>query len=158
MLLHFALPCTDMTLAPLFGKAMLISGAKIRFRNRFFVVILCKFLLILDNFCMNRKLILEKVPLYKSPSTPFWPCPAKQQGIFLSFHLRGNTKRQMLCTKGDKKGDKNWQMHVRARYFLQQRRFCFHEHLISDFLIWRINLLLSRVACCNQIVKVGGLL
>ena len=83
-------------------------------------IVLCgypvQFLLILENFCINRKLNLKKVSLYKPPLTPFWPCPAKQQGIFLSFHLRGKTNRQMLCIKGGRKGDKNWRKHVRARY------------------------------------------
>ena len=71
-------------------------------------IVLCgypvQFLLILENFCINKKLYLKKV---KPPLTPFWPCPAKQQGIFLSFHLRGKTNRQMLCIKGGRKGDKN---------------------------------------------------
>ena len=84
-------------------------------------IVLCgypvQFLLILENFCINRKLNLKKVSLYKPPLTPFWPCPAKQQGIFLSFHLRGKTNRQMLCIKGGRKGDKNWRKHVRARYY-----------------------------------------
>ena len=84
-------------------------------------IVLCgypvQFLLILENFCINRKLNLKKVSLYKPPLTPFWPCPAKQQGIFLSFHLRGKTNRQMLCIRGGQKGDKNWRKHVRARYW-----------------------------------------
>ena len=83
-------------------------------------IVLCgypvQFLFILDNFCINRKLNFKKVSLYKPPLTRFWPCPAKQQGIFLSFHLRGKTNRQMLCIKGGRKGDKNWRKHVRARY------------------------------------------
>ena len=74
-------------------------------------IVLCgypvQFLLILDNFCINRKLNFKKESLYKPPLTRFWPCPAKQQGIFLSFHLRGKTNRQMLCMKGGRKGDKN---------------------------------------------------
>ena len=94
------------------------------FRNKIMIehknIVLCgypvQFLLILENFCINRKLNLKKVSLYKPPLTPFWPCPAKQQGIFLSFHLRGKTNRQMLCIKGGQKGDKNWRKHVRARY------------------------------------------
>jgi len=73
-------------------------------------IVLCgypvQFLLILENFCMSRKLNLKKVSLYKPPLTPFWPCPAKQQGIFLSFHLKGKTNKQMLCIKGGQKGDK----------------------------------------------------
>ena len=81
------------------------------------MVILCNFLLILENFCINRKLNFKKVSLYKPPLTPFWPCPARQEGIFLSFHLRGKTNRQMLCNKGGRNGDKNWWKHVRARYF-----------------------------------------
>ena len=50
--------------------------------------------------------------LYKPPPTPFWPYPAKQQGIFPSFHLRGKTNRQMLCTKG---GQKRRQKLTKAR-------------------------------------------
>ena len=95
-----------------------------RFRNKIMKVNenidLCgysvQFLLILDNFCINRKLNLKKVSLYKPPPTPFRPCPAKQQGKILSFQLRGKTNRQMLCIKGGQKGDKNWWKHVRARY------------------------------------------
>ena len=75
-----------------------------------------QFLLILENFCINRKLNLKKVSFYKPPLTPFRPCPAKQQGKILSFQLRGKTNRQMLCIKGGQKGDKNWWKHVRARY------------------------------------------
>jgi len=104
-----------MTLAPLFGKAMFISCVKMGFRNKIMKeyenIVLCgypvQFFLILDNFCINRKLNFKKVSLYKPPLTRFWPCPAKQQGIFLSFHLRGKTNRQMLCIKGGRKGDKN---------------------------------------------------
>ena len=69
-------------------------------------IVLCgypvQFLLILENFCINRKLNLKKVSLYKPPLTPFWPCPAKQQGIFLSckqtsaMHQRGPKRRQKL--------------------------------------------------------------
>ena len=74
-------------------------------------IVLCgysvKFLLTLDNFCINRKLNLKKVSLYKPPPTPFRPCPAKQQGKKISFHLRGKTNRKMLCIKGGRKGDKN---------------------------------------------------
>ena len=73
-------------------------------------IVLCgypvQFLLILENFCKNRKVNFKKVSLYKPPLMPFWPCPAKQQGIFLSFHLRGKTNRQMLCIKGGRKGEK----------------------------------------------------
>ena len=76
-----------------------------------------QFLLILENFCINKKLNLKRVSLYKPPLTPFWPCPAKQQGIFLSFHLRRKTNRQMPCIKEGRKGDKNWRKHVRARYW-----------------------------------------
>ena len=83
-------------------------------------IVLCcysvQFLLILENFCINRKLNLKKVSFYKPPPTPFRPCPAKQQGKILSFQLRGKTNRQMLCIKGGQKGDKNWWKHVRARY------------------------------------------
>ena len=67
-------------------------------------------------FCINRKSNLKKVSLYKPPLMPFWPCPAKQQGIFLSFLLRGKTNRQMLCIKGGRKGDKYWRKHLSARY------------------------------------------
>ena len=89
------------------------------------MVILCKFLLILDNFSMNRNLNLKKVSFYKPPLTPFRPCPAKQQGKILSFQLRGKTNRQMLCIKGGQKGDKNWWKHVRARYYLRYHpSFC----------------------------------
>ena len=77
-----------------------------------------QFLLILENFCINRKVNFKKLSLYKPPLTPFWPCPAKQLGIFLSIHLRGKTNRQMLCIKGGRKGDKNWRKHVRARYWV----------------------------------------
>ena len=113
-----------MTLAPHFSKAVFISLVQMGFRIKIMKdhknIVLCgypvQFLLILENFCINRKLNFKKVSLYKPPLTPFWPCPAKQQGIFLSFHLRGKTNRQMLCIKGGRKGDKNWRKHVRARY------------------------------------------
>ena len=63
-------------------------------------IVLCgypvQFLLILEYFCINRKVNLKKVSLYKPPPTPFWPCPAKQQGKILSFQLRGNTNRQII--------------------------------------------------------------
>ena len=61
-----------MTLAPLFGKAMFISLVKIGFRNKIMeendnIVLYgysVHFLLILDDFCINRKLDLKKsVPL-----------------------------------------------------------------------------------------------
>ena len=71
-------------------------------------IVLCgypvQFLLILDNFCINRKLNFKKVSLYKPTPAPIRPCPAKQQGKILSFQLRGKTNRQI---KGGQKGDKN---------------------------------------------------
>ena len=73
-------------------------------------IVLCgypvQFLLILDNFCINRKLNFKTVSLYKPPLTRFWPCPAKQQGFFLSFHLRGRQTDKCYALKGAEKATK----------------------------------------------------
>ena len=74
-------------------------------------VVLCgypvQFLLILENFCMNRILNLKKVSLYKPPLMPFWPCPAKQQGIFTLLPLEGKDKQTNAMHFRGPKGDKN---------------------------------------------------
>ena len=60
-------------------------------------IVLCgysvQFLLILDNFCINRKLNLKKVSLYKPPPTPFRPCPAKQQEKNSFLPIEGKDKQ-----------------------------------------------------------------
>ena len=82
-----------------------------------------QFLSTLENFCLIKKLNLIKVSLYKPSLTPFWPCPAKQQGIFLSFQLRGKTNALKGAEKATKT-DESTSEHGKCRQNDDDEKTC----------------------------------